>query len=76
MPERRTKRPRSQTDPRSYPDTSLSPNTYEGRIQAFGNLLRAAKYGDGRRGFAARLLVGLFLVMAAAVVAMYLVVFL
>lgn len=76
MPEPRTKRPRPPADPTSYPDTSLSPNTYEGRIQAFGNVLRAAKYGDGQRRFAGRVLVGLFLVIAVAVAAMYLFVFL
>ena len=46
-------------DPRSYPDTSLSPYTVEGRIQAFGNVLRAAKYGEGRRRHAGATLLGI-----------------
>lgn len=54
MPVSRTRKTRRPTpgpapDARSYPDTSLSPNTYEGRIQMFGNVLGAAKYGEGRR---------------------------
>ena len=75
MPERRTKHPRPPVDPRSAPDTSLSPNTYEGRIQVLGNVLRAAKYGDGRRRLAGRVLVGLSLVLGVGLVASYVVAF-
>ena len=69
---RRTKRPSrvATPDPRSYPDTSLSPNTYEGRVQAFGNVLRAAKYGQGRRRQAASVLVGILVLMLVASVVM------
>ena len=37
----------------------MSPNTYEGRIQVFGNVLRAAKYGQGRRRNAGAVLLGI-----------------
>ena len=37
----------------------MSPNTFEGRIQVFGNVLRAAKYGRGRRRLAGGALLGI-----------------
>ena len=43
-------------DERSYPETTLSPWTYEGRVEAFGNVLRAARYGSGRRALAGRVI--------------------
>lgn len=60
MSRRRKKRPPAPRtpDPRSFPDTSLSPYTVEGRIQVFGNVLRAAKYGDGHRRRAGQVLLG------------------
>jgi hypothetical protein len=63
-----------EVDPRSFPETSLSPNTFEGRIQVFGNILRAARYGTGRRGRMARFIVCtwavlVLLILIASVVA-------
>jgi hypothetical protein len=55
-------------DPRSYPVTTLSPNTYEGRIQAFGNVLRAAKYGSGGRQRVGQVLIGLVVVLLVLLV--------
>ena len=62
---RRTKRRKlpPAPDPRSYSDTSLSPNTYEGRIQMFGNVLRAAKYGEGRRRKAGTAILGILVAL-------------
>ena len=62
MPVSRRRRKRSPAprtpDPWGFPDTSLSPYTEEGRIQVFGNVLRAAKYGDGHRRRAGQVLLG------------------
>ena len=59
---------RAVADPRSYPVTTLSPNTYEGRIQALGNVLRAAKYGSGARKRVGQVLIGLMVVLLVILV--------